>query len=137
MRGTGFEFPEPVDVVPLSHILDMKNKKASDTIPHTKMGVRNLHKAFLNMAKKGVNPLKTLCLVDVSTGNAREPHWVQGMSPCITRSRGGSGGYWITTLARMTRVQEMLELQGVPQSVRRKHISDHQLGLMVIRLDVC
>ena len=55
--------------------------------------------------------------------------------PCITRTRGGAGGYYITSVQRLLTVEEMLNLQGLPLSyravARREGVSDRQLGMMV------
>ena len=55
--------------------------------------------------------------------------------PCITRTRGGAGGYYITSVQRLLTVEEMLNLQGLPLSyravARRAGVSDRQLGMMV------
>ena len=55
--------------------------------------------------------------------------------PCITRTRGGAGGYYITSVRRLLTVEEMLNLQGLPLSyravARQEGVSDRQLGMMV------
>ena len=55
--------------------------------------------------------------------------------PCITRTRGGTGACYITSVQRLLTVEEMLNLQGLPLSyrevARREGVSDRQLGMMV------
>jgi C-5 cytosine-specific DNA methylase len=36
-----------------------------------------------------------------------------GIAPCLTKARGGTRGFWITSRRRMTNVSELLRLQGL------------------------
>ncbi len=38
----------------------------------------------------------------------------EGRIPCLTRSAGGRGGFYITSKKRFTTLEEMLRLQGLP-----------------------
>ena len=57
------------------------------------------------------------------------------MVPCLTRSRAGAGGYWITTVRGLLTTTEMLRLQGLPcelvEAARTARVSDRQLRQMV------
>jgi len=126
-----FEFPRPMVCMPLDMVLDMDNKKPSTVMPKTQTHKRNLAAALESMKAKGVNPKRSTVAVDISCGPGRRPHWKQNLSPCMTRARGGAGGYWITNLNRFTTTAEILMLQGIAMSkVKREHVSDRQLGLM-------
>jgi len=39
---------------------------------------------------------------------------VIGLAPRLTRTRAGSGGYWIAGVSRLLTTREMLRLQGLP-----------------------
>ena len=68
-------------------------------------------------------------------GHRDYPGRMRDRVPCITRARGGAGGYYITSVQRLLTVEEMLNLQGLPLSyravARREGVSDRQLGMMV------
>ena len=80
------------------------------------------------------NPRTTDYALDIWSGRDY-PHRMTDRVPCITRTRGGAGGYYITSVQRLLTVEEMLNLQGRPLSyravARRDGVSDRQLGMMV------
>ena len=84
-------------------------------------------------AEKG-NPRTTDYSLDIWSGRDY-PGRMTDRVPCITRTRGGAGGYYITSVRRLLTVEEMLNLQGLPLSyravARREGVSDRQLGMMV------
>jgi site-specific DNA-cytosine methylase len=58
-----------------------------------------------------------------------------GKVPCLTRTRAGSGGYWITTANGLLTTREMLRLQGLPetfeQTAAAAGVTDRQLRQMI------
>ena len=58
-------------------------------------------------------------------------HGMLGRCPCLTRSRVGAGGHWVSSRSRLLTLEEMLALQGMPADVRRAGISDRQMGFMI------
>jgi site-specific DNA-cytosine methylase len=58
-----------------------------------------------------------------------------GLVPCLTRTRAGSGGYWVTGVNRLLTTREMLRLQGLPdQFIERAstaNVTDRQLSQMI------
>ena len=80
------------------------------------------------------NPHTTDYSLDIWSGRDY-PGRMRDRVPCITRARGGAGGYYITSVQRLLTVEEMLNLQGLPLSyravARREGVSDRQLGMMV------
>ena len=84
-------------------------------------------------AEKG-NPRTTDYSLDIWSGRDY-PSRMTDRVPCITRTRGGAGGFYITSVQRLLTVEEMLNLQGLPLSyravARREGVSDRQLGMMV------
>ncbi len=81
-----------------------------------------------------MHPLSEPFAVDVHEGRA-DHHYMHNCVPCITRSRGGQHGFYITTKGRLLTTEEMLMLQGLPTSYRdvaqAVGITDTQLGQMV------
>ncbi len=84
-------------------------------------------------AEKG-NPRTTDYSLDIWSGRDY-PTCMTDRVPCITRTRGAAGGYYITSVQRLLTVEEMLNLQGLPLSyrkvARREGVSDRQLGQIV------
>ena len=84
-------------------------------------------------AERG-NPRTTDYSLDIWSGRDY-PGRMTDRVPCITRTRGGAGGFYITSVQRLLTVEEMLNLQGLPLSyrgvARREGVSDRQLGMMV------
>ncbi len=83
-------------------------------------------------AKGGV-PETMPYAMDIFSG--RNAHCMLDRVPCLTRSRAGSGGYYISCLRRCLTVEEMLNLQGLPvayvERARPLGITDRQLAQMV------
>ena len=66
---------------------------------------------------KGVNALETPVLVDVDC-SSRYATFGVNIARTLTKTRGGSGGPWVSTRGRRTTVSEMLRIQGfVPAQV--------------------
>lgn len=72
--------------------------------------IKNLAKAREHILGQGLNPDKDPCIVNLGGSNV---HWNLGYSPCLTRSRAGSGGFYFTWLRRKMTINEILALQGV------------------------
>ena len=55
--------------------------------------------------------------------------------PCLTRTRAGSGGYWITKVNGLLTTSEMLRLQGLPECLitiaETAGVSERQLCQMI------
>lgn len=126
-----FKFPRSVAPVELRNFFDCNSRQPSDSIPQTKTGARNLLQCFLDASENhGVNPLEKLIIIDLCRSPSRGIHWSSDNFPCITRERGGTRGFWLSTLRRQVTVEELLTLQGFSE-VSRAGLSDRQLGQMV------
>ena len=78
------------------------------------LGQWHLEKAGDEMEKKKhISTFTKTCCIDVSAGKSRH-HVTVGYSPCITKSRGATGGYYLTTKLRMMDLKEICALQGFP-----------------------
>lgn len=76
----------------------------------------------------GIDALRSQYIADIG-GSRTRLSYMEGVSPCLTRSRAASGGHWLTWKQRKMTISEILALQGVslgriPQGV----LSDRQLG---------
>jgi len=47
--------------------------------------------------------------------SSQSRHAMRGCSPCLTRSRCGAGGHWLSSRSRRMTTQEMLRLQGMSE----------------------
>ena len=130
-----FPWPKPAkrSPLPLTRFLcggtGVFRKPAAGTLAHGQLqrGLEAIR------AEKG-NPRTTDYSLDIWSGRDY-PTRMTDRVPCITRTRGAAGGYYITSVQRLLTVEEMLNLQGLPLSyrkvARREGVSDRQLGMMV------
>ncbi len=133
----GFPWPTPrkKQPLPLKRFLCggpgilMTTRPAPGTQMH-----RTLQEGLAMIKREGGDPDTLPYAVDVHSGRG-VPHRMLNQVPCITRTRGGSGGYYITNMHRGLTVEEMLNLQGLPthfaKDARMLKITDRHLGLMV------
>ena len=92
--------------------------------PTTDKQVGKLAAGLLAIQAKGGCPDRQLYFVDFRASPRYGPTWRRSASPCLTRSRAGAGGYWISTLARTMTTREILRFQGFRDGLlRRKGIS--------------
>lgn len=93
---------------------------------------QRLRQALHNIRQKGVDPRGTDQLVVVDIDGSK-PHWMLGMSPCLTRARASTGHY-LPALGRRLTIPERLRLQALPVDIHARcegNISDRQLGAMI------
>ena len=73
----------------------------------------NLMAALNALLAKGIQPLANDYIIDIRSSVGRGPHYMHGVLPCLTRSRG-SAGHWLTWKQRFMNLHEVLLLMGVP-----------------------
>ena len=131
-----FKWPLPVGCVPLASILE-SGKHGPDHQP--KSGTtsdKNLH-MWLDRLQENGGPPSCPASLDIfaSTSRASKRKPMIGMVPCLTRTRAGSGGYWITGVNRLLTTREMLRLQGLPdqfiEHASAANVTDRQLRQMI------
>lgn len=81
------------------------------TTAKSKVVQKNLRMAVQRMTMDGLTPHKTDMVVDV--GNGRGLNMMKGLCPTITKSRGQSGGFFLTSAGRHLTSFELCKLQGV------------------------
>ena len=93
---------------------------------------RNLEKLASSLARQGVDTSSTPYVLDIFASKGRS---IAGKVPCLTRTRAGSGGYWVTSVAGLLTTREMLRLQGLPErlidTARTVGVTDRQLRQMI------
>lgn len=60
----------------------------------------------------GIDALRSRYVADIS-GSRDRVCYMEGVSPCLTRTRASSGGHWLTWKQRKMTAAEILALQGV------------------------
>lgn len=112
-----FKWPRPSEtVVSLADILDLvgPNDKPG-RMPRGKVGRQNMKMGCRKALQTGVDPLKVPVAIDV---DASPKFFTMGINEAktLTRSRGTSGGPWISSRGRRCSVTELLKLQGFKDS---------------------
>lgn len=88
-----------------------------------------LDQAMAEITRRHGDPMDTW-LIDISSSPKFGENMRLNCCPCITRSRGGSGGFYISNRWRMTRIHELARLQGFePSMFNLANISHRQFGL--------
>ena len=126
-----FKWPCPTGCTPLNLLLEPKTVKREQprrgTVAHKK-----LIKLIRRLDKQGLAQSSTAIALDIFAATGRA---MVGRVPCLTRSRAGAGGYWITTTAGLLTTREMLRLQGLPErlinAAELAGISERQLRQMI------
>ena len=121
-------------MLPLREFLDNKDDSAEGLrdfpgrLP-TGAGRRGRVLDTLNAIKAtGADPLKRKFIAN--TGGSKAHH-MENVSPCLTRSRAGESGHWLTWKQRQMTRDEVLRLMGVePSQIPRGVITERQLGLI-------
>lgn len=128
-------WPEPMQCRPLIDFLDGQgklegHKELPGRLPSSPAAAKKLISLFEEISKRtGLHPLQNHFVASIGSARAGFMH---GESQCITRSRGGSGGHWLTSKQRFMSVEEILRLQGVrdPLRIPRGLCTDRQLCMV-------
>jgi hypothetical protein len=123
-----FEWPEPQPHVHLRSILDCNLRGPAQSWSRFPVVTeRNIRRAAEVFAPKDIE--RYFIAVDTSASPSR-PQCTLGYLPCITKSRGSTGGFWVTCLRRKTTVAELLSAQGFPVEwvPWEGHMSRAQIG---------
>ena len=90
-----------------------------------------LIKACRIIRQKGGRPTKEDWFVDVMSSPKFANGGRKDALPCLTRARGGTSGFWITSRGRFTTLRELMLFQGFRPTLRRpgSQVSDRQLGM--------
>ena len=124
-----FQWPRSVGCVPLASVLESGQVRQQPR-PNT-VAEKTLHMLQRQLTEKRIVPSTPVAL-DIFASKGR---LMVGKVPCLTRTRAGSGGYWITGVNGLLTTREMLRLQGLPECLIRiaetAGVSDRQLCQMI------
>lgn len=111
-KARRFKWPESVRGATLDSILDdVRPSDKPGRIPKTLTGSRNVKAAMRKVYDAGTNPLKVPVAIDADC-SARFAAFRVNEVHTLTRSRGKSGGPWISTRGRRTTTDELLKVMG-------------------------
>jgi len=82
-------------------------------LPRSKAAKRRLIAGLEKVVAKGWDFQDSPVFLDIDSAS---PHAQQGRCPCITRSRGSTGGFWLPSHGRRLGVQDMAKFQGIDLS---------------------
>ena len=125
-----FQWPRTVGCVPLASVLESGPVQRQQPRPNT-VAEKNLRTLQHRLMGNGNVPSTPVAL-DIF---ASKPRTMIGKVPCLTRTRAGSGGYWITGVNGLLTTREMLRLQGLPECLikiaKTAGVSERQLCQMI------
>lgn len=115
---------------PLTRFINDKDVgDESDLNSLNKTELNNLHESYQKIRAGGGKPTQGFYVVNLGGTSS---HYNLGYLPCLTRSRCGSRGYWLSWLKRKITAKEMWALQGLPKKVYPKDVvTETQLGYIV------
>ena len=127
-----FAWPEPTGAKTLQSILDpWKDTDHCGRLPKLECSRDIAKKTYAKIYSKGINPVTTLCAVDVSCSEKYMTFGVD-VSPTLLRSRASTGGYWLTTRGRKMTLTEMAKVCGfLPAELSGVGIRRRQLAAML------
>ena len=116
---SSWSWPERVDPVSLESLLDrpakgMDYEKLLNRIPTQQTAQQNVARCLMGALSRNIDLQNTALVIDHMSSRATIPRNM--MSPCLTASRGASGGHWLLHQGRQMQLHEMALLQGVPLS---------------------
>ncbi|CAJ1393650.1 unnamed protein product [Effrenium voratum] len=125
-----FAWPMSVEMQPLTRFINDKDVgDESDLNSLNKTELNNLHESYQKIRAGGGKPTQGFYVVNLGGTSS---HYNLGYLPCLTRSRCGSRGYWLSWLKRKITAKEMWALQGLPKKVYPKDVvTETQLGYIV------
>ena len=133
--GRRFKWPRPLEeAVSLADILDpVGPDDKPGRMPRGKTGRQNMKTGCRKAMQAGVDPLTVPVAIDV---DASPKFFTMGINEAktLTRSRGMSGGPWISSRGRRCSVNELLKLQGFKASDvpwQAAGVSESQIGGMI------
>ena len=140
VRAARFKWPQPRKCRSLPHVLRwgplnrrkvLRNECIFLATASPKLKQR-LFAVLKRIRQKGVDPrdIRRPIVADI---DGSKPHWMHGVSPCLTRARASTGHYLPARGRRLT-IKERLRLQGLPVRIHeccRGHVSNRQLGAMI------
>ena len=134
-----FAWPKPWQPTPnLEDILEAapnisKAERSQREEALTTTGKRNLSMAKASIIEAGYDPDTFACCIDIDTGRKECSNYSVGIARTLTRTRGRSGGPWISNRWRRMTLAEMAGLQGVDlTNFDLSNLSEKDIGAMFL-----
>ena len=133
-----FKWPKPTSShgsVKLSSFLDpLTSSDKPGRLPKLQRSKDCAKAAYRKALSCGIDPMKTPVAVDIDCSSKFRTFGIDEVKT-ITRSRGGSGGPWISTRGRRTTLNELFRLQGFNPSdfatFPEAGVTESQMGAML------
>ena len=127
-----FKWPSPTGCKLLSSLLDPCSATEREQPKHNTVAAKNLKTLLQDLTAQGFPLGSVPYALDIFGSH---PRTMVGQVPCLTGTRAGCGGYWISTVGGMLTTPEMLRLQGLPEHLHRTAgmagVSERQLRQMI------
>jgi len=123
-----FTFPKPIPCPSMEKFLERRNSALAESGLPPKSATTayaNIRTTLKVLRSKGIDPLKKAFIVDMDS-SADRMKWMDGVSPCITASRGA--GHWVTNRGRRLLKSEMMRLQGMNPTTFKVAVCEGALG---------
>jgi DNA (cytosine-5)-methyltransferase 1 len=117
-----YVWPEPVIEPDLHRFLDvLNNGRKRDINNLSKLATDNIVRFRKKLLQERIDIFKHWYVIDIQAGKQYR-HMARNRSPCITKSRGSSCGFFVSRLKRRMQVVEMARLQGLTSTMAREFL---------------
>ena len=116
-----FKFPKRLmHRIPVDDLLDPIGGEAEKSEAVNSITCkRSIVRATASAIAKGYEPARDRVFVHLDTTEKREVTWSVDIMPCMTKSIGAQGGFYLTWLGRRMTIDELMRFQGFrPDQVR-------------------
>lgn len=116
---------------PLRDFLESHVQCGKKSWPTQSTARENIRRALGAMRQAKLEPSSVDMVVDLGQGLRRRVNMMHNLCPTITKSRGGSQDFWLTSLGRRLSAQELLRIQGFdPSHMDLSGLKARQVGMM-------
>ena len=117
-----YVWPTDVSEPDLHRFLNAESKgRKHDINQYSTIALDNIVHFRRKMKQEKFDIFKKWYVIDIYAGKNYR-HMARNRSPCITKSRGATCGFFITRLKRRMQIMEMARLQGLPSTVAREFL---------------
>lgn len=103
--------------------------KRADMLPTAPVACKKVKMVYNELAENGLSPERVPVVIDC---NAHKLRWLLHHTPCLTATRGASGGFFVTLVGRMLNMDELFRLQGFePTNIITTGLSPAKVGHLI------
>lgn len=124
-----FEWPCTLPKVKARSFLDKPVKEAPAQLPSSDNGCRKLFTALSKIEASGEDWRKEDYMIDIDASPRFGVSIKKGHCGCLTRTRSGNGGFFITSRLRKMTLRELHRFQGFPAVLKHSSATPRQLRL--------